>query len=226
MGRGLGSPWIRWTRARSRPLPLGIARETRAGGHGLRTTRAPGAIVWTCGSVPSRREGPPVRDPPSPAWREGSPMRDGRAAKGRECAAMLRSRPDARCCAAKGVECAASPRNRPDAWLVDLQRPPMRENGPKSHIDGPSLQFYRALEGFGRTGRAAGPMRAPSPHTQSPVARTASQRDPGASNELRCMGSIRRTIRVTIYHHRTDLHPCGLVELDSACVTQNRQEEQ
>ena len=76
----MGSLSIRWTRARSRPS--GIARKTRAGDHGLRATRAPGAIAWTCGSVPSRREGAPVRD--------------GRAAKD----------PDARCSTAKGLQCA------------------------------------------------------------------------------------------------------------------------
>lgn len=70
-------------------------------------------------------------------------MRDGRAAKGGECAATLR--------------------NSPDARPLDLQRPPMRENAPKSRIGGPSLQIYRALEAFGRTGRAGGPMRVPPP---------------------------------------------------------------
>lgn len=106
--------------------------------------------------------------------------------------------------AAKGVECAAMLRSRPDARLFDLQRPPMREDGPKSRIGGlwPNYPSSGADEGA-------------LPHTQSPVTRTASQRDPGAGNELRCMGSIRRAIRVTIYHHRTDLRLCGLVELDS-----------
>lgn len=185
-------------------------------------------VQGPCPQVLPVRHGPVTTDFAPLGRLAQSPGRADRchpAAKGLQCATAARRRTpmrdaaprrgsSARYGAAKGGECAAMLRSRPDARLIGSQRPPMRENGPKSHIDGPSLQFYRALEGFGRIARAGGPMRAPSP-TQNSVVRTTPWSGLGACNDPRCMGSIRRVIRVTIYHHRTDLHPCGLVELDS-----------